>query len=376
MKLLYLCQRKIIHDFPLWVEYSKLYPEDEVCVMSVNKDVAGLEDQYTTHQQCKTINEVSSWLLSDEELERFIYAADCIFIKSAKEDNRIMPLINSRGGGIRVFRISETLNKIPSTTFKNRLSYIKKYINIAIHKDFIKDYDINGQTIFLCQSNKLSFELRLMGVSSDRIIRFGYFNYYLYPNEHYLTSQRNGIVNITRRTWFKNNNLLLPFYNFMSRYKTTEMNIYGNIDERDVGIFQHNDNGQKIKLKGFVPNDTVKKELSHADIYFFPSTYGEGFGVALLEAMAAGCIVFANKKAGATKFVVEHNVNGFAFSNRRELHQCIKRYVEMNDKEKQRMRNNAIATIKNDWDPVSAAKKLNAFLKENRIASKGPFSKY
>jgi glycosyltransferase involved in cell wall biosynthesis len=50
--------------------------------------------------------------------------------------------------------------------------------------------------------------------------------------------------------------------------------------------------------------------LAHADIFLLPSRF-EGFGLTLVEAMAAGCVPIATHLQGITDMIVEDGVSGF-----------------------------------------------------------------
>jgi alpha-1,3-mannosyltransferase len=66
---------------------------------------------------------------------------------------------------------------------------------------------------------------------------------------------------------------------------------------------------KKIVWHGNVEDEKLLEFLSKSHLCFFPSTY-EGFGITLIEAMAAGCICVANDIL-AYKSIVENNKNGF-----------------------------------------------------------------
>jgi glycosyltransferase involved in cell wall biosynthesis len=60
------------------------------------------------------------------------------------------------------------------------------------------------------------------------------------------------------------------------------------------------------------PGD-VAEAMEQADIYVMPSNREEGWGVALAEAMAAGCACGAAVEAGATRVLIRDGENGFHF---------------------------------------------------------------
>ncbi|MEJ7862272.1 MAG: glycosyltransferase family 4 protein [Pyrinomonadaceae bacterium] len=68
--------------------------------------------------------------------------------------------------------------------------------------------------------------------------------------------------------------------------------------------------GANFFYGGIISGEDKWKELSRSDIFLLPSRYGEGLPVAMLEAMAAGCVVLVSEMASIGA-VVEDGVNGF-----------------------------------------------------------------
>lgn len=59
-----------------------------------------------------------------------------------------------------------------------------------------------------------------------------------------------------------------------------------------------------IHFVGLVPRDKLLSYYKSADICVFPSTYNEGFGITVLEAMAAGNVVIASATGGMKERIV------------------------------------------------------------------------
>ena len=73
--------------------------------------------------------------------------------------------------------------------------------------------------------------------------------------------------------------------------------------------------GEKFQYGGIVSGAEKWRELAQADLFLLPSRYGEGLPMAMLEAMAAGCVVIVSEMA-STGAVVENGVNGFLIEPR------------------------------------------------------------
>jgi glycosyltransferase involved in cell wall biosynthesis len=70
--------------------------------------------------------------------------------------------------------------------------------------------------------------------------------------------------------------------------------------------------GNSVEFRGSVAPDKVPVLLTSHDVFLMPSRF-EGFPVALVEAMAAGCVPVASHIAGVTDMAVEHGRNGYLF---------------------------------------------------------------
>jgi glycosyltransferase involved in cell wall biosynthesis len=65
-----------------------------------------------------------------------------------------------------------------------------------------------------------------------------------------------------------------------------------------------------VGFAGQVPPQEVPARLASADIFLMPSRF-EGFGLSLVEAMAAGCVPVATRLHGITDMIVADGVSGF-----------------------------------------------------------------
>lgn len=68
---------------------------------------------------------------------------------------------------------------------------------------------------------------------------------------------------------------------------------------------------ERVRCLGWVEPSELATILSRSDILLHPSPVHEPYGVAVIEAMAAGMIVLASDATGAGLDRIEHGVNGF-----------------------------------------------------------------
>ncbi len=69
----------------------------------------------------------------------------------------------------------------------------------------------------------------------------------------------------------------------------------------------------RVGFTGWTLSENVPRLMSQHDIFLFPSKY-EGYPIALIEAMAAGCVPVASRLAGITDSIIQDGVNGLLFS--------------------------------------------------------------
>lgn len=68
----------------------------------------------------------------------------------------------------------------------------------------------------------------------------------------------------------------------------------------------------RVTVLGAVRPGDVPSLLARHDVLIMPSRY-EGFGITLIEAMAAGCVPVVSRIAGVTDSIVRHDVTGLLF---------------------------------------------------------------
>lgn len=91
----------------------------------------------------------------------------------------------------------------------------------------------------------------------------------------------------------------------------------------------------RTKVLGFVPHERVPDLMNAHDVLLFPSVF-EGFSLALLEAMAAGCVPVASRIRGVTDHAVADGETGLLFPVG-DIRAAAARLVEL-DRDRSRLR--------------------------------------
>lgn len=131
----------------------------------------------------------------------------------------------------------------------------------------------------------------------------------------------------------------------------------------------------RIHFKGNIQTSEVKEFMLNTDIFLFTSGLREGWGVTLNEAMAHGCAVVANDAAGSTPWLIDDMENGMIYKhgNMKSLYK--KTETLINDQNLfQNVRQNALSTIKNEWNAVVAAERLISVISKELSGKKITFS--
>ena len=108
----------------------------------------------------------------------------------------------------------------------------------------------------------------------------------------------------------------------------------------------------------------VGAAMAAADIYVLPSNREEGWGVALAEAMAAGCACIAAQEAGATRMLIREGVNGLVFRSGNEV-ELADRLMDLltNARRRMQMGQQARADMLAQWQPDVVAPQFIRFIR-------------
>lgn len=281
-------------------------------------------------------------------LNNILNDADFILVGSV-EDKRIYSNIKNKNNLIFMFEHISKFNYHDLYKFRgirskfrfwktrnNRLKYLNLKPNYLLSLSYYSPKDFV-----------------MSGMKKNNCYNFGYFPKYSYINDKELKEKDNNLSMFIGRVEWKHPETALKIHQLLHKNnRNQKLEIYG---------FDNAVNTHDIQYYGFVEHSKIIRQLKKASIFIFSSDRREGWGVALAEAMSCGCIVFANKDAGATNILVNKE-NGFSFNSNNSLKRAIKKYQKMTDNEKMQMRINAVNTIKNLYSPENAAIRLREFL--------------
>lgn len=126
-----------------------------------------------------------------------------------------------------------------------------------------------------------------------------------------------------------------------------------------------------IKFETYMPINRTMDFMRSLDVYLFPSGRGEGWGVALNEAMDKGCVPIANAEAGATLELVDDGENGFVFQDG-DISSFAKA-IELLVNDRSRLADMSYAAWQKiqKWSPKGAAEILKRITEKKEIPVEG-----
>lgn len=236
----------------------------------------------------------------------------------------------------------------------------------------------------LCASAFLSNDLKLLGFDTEKCFKWGYFpkvqNYDAVP-------ERNNSP--VRLLWAGR---LID-----AKHTDDAINAAGSLRDRGVdftldiiGKGEREANLRKLVKKlgleaqvnflGAMSPEGVAEYMEKADIYLMTSSFYEGWGAVVNEAMSTGCAMLVSSAVGSAKFLINDGENGliYEYGNKRDLKEKLYRLATYKDLRK-RLSKAAFETIKNEYNQAVATERLLQFVKsgcdKNVINESGPMSK-
>ncbi|MDU3194806.1 MAG: glycosyltransferase [Clostridium perfringens] len=275
------------------------------------------------------------------------------FIKSRLEKDKL------------TFEYSERIFK------KGRIRILDPRVFRMCYKSYIK-YKKNRNFHLLCASSYTAPDMKMIGVFKEKNWKWGYFpEVKLYDIEYLTNLKNNDTINILWvgrfLEWKHPEHAILVAKKLKKEGYKFLLNIIGTgyLEEEMKYLIKTNRLENNVKILGSMSPEKVREYMECSNIFLFTSSYEEGWGAVLNEAMNSGCAIVAADSIGAVKYMLKNEENGFIYkyNNINQLYSYVKKLI--NDEElRNKIGVNAYKSIISEWNPKVAAKRLINLSKE------------
>ena len=206
---------------------------------------------------------------------------------------------------------SDTSIKVVTTvhdfTHQKYYNIFSNYINLWIKLRAIK----RSNAIICISENTKEDLLNFYNPRDDQILRVIYngisSDYKKIDNKDF--TYDNYFLFVGHRVKYKNFDFAIELLRKQNEFKLIVVG--GDQDKEAFFLNIDKDLRNRIIFKGFVSNNELNKLYNRAFCLFYPSSY-EGFGIPVIEAMAAGCPVIANDECLAVREIAQNNALFFS----------------------------------------------------------------
>lgn len=139
---------------------------------------------------------------------------------------------------------------------------------------------------------------------------------------------------------------------------------------------------EAISLYPFINHKEVITAMERADVFVFCSSFYEGWGAVVNEAMSSMCVVISSHSVGSAGTLIRHEENGllYGFGDIEDLASQIKKVAD-NPQLTEKLKNNAYHTVRGEWSAEEAAARFMNVCQEitkknhwRELYAKGPCS--
>ena len=315
MKVAFLTNIISSHQVELWDQFIS---HDEVYFKYVYTKKENDETRYKTTKRdyCVYSKDISA-------IEQFLDEYDILIVSLGSiEDERINKYLSGKNN---LFIYSEHVSK--KIDISKKCKKIKYYLYHLLHRG--KYYkSISRKNIVLCSSSHAGYDFHSSGFPKKNIFKFGYFPKYEFIDGE-LKSFKNIVFSGRNIEWKHPEDSIFALEYLKNEGENFSLLIAGKGFEN----YQFNNN-DSVSVLGELDHDKLITVLQNSDLYIFPSTREEGWGVALPEAMASGCFIIANSAAGSTNYLIKNGFNGFTYRNRKQLIKRLNQYLALSSRKK------------------------------------------
>lgn len=341
----------LLNNHQVWVadELYKILGDDFKFVMTSPKSYSDLKggDDYTSRTYC-----IDSSRSTENQKLAVTLATDadvCVFGACSQEYAIIRAKKNPMGIS---FECSERwLKKGLLNIFSPNL--IRWWLNY-------KRYYRRANFFRLCSSAYTKRDDELLGCYKDRHFKWGYFTRFEDQIPEMIQRESVKIIWCARFINWKNPEVVVQLGRNLKRKKIRfVIDMYGDGPLKDEVINQIKHEGVEdvIIVHGNKPNKEILKSMRNHDIFILTSNMREGWGAVLGEAMGKGCCPVASVECGAVPYLIENGENGFSYVNFEDLENKVE-WLIRHTEERNHMRIKSYETIKQIWNPLTAAKNL------------------
>ena len=249
--------------------------------------------------------------------------------------------------------------------FKKSVLQILKPRNYKLVKQRYLSYKDKNLYI-LAASAFLSYDLSHYNFPKEKIFKWGYFPEMEKINTY--EKKENSILFAGRFLDWKHAETVIKTAKLLNNDKIDfKVSLVGDGPEKEKlqSLVKKYNINSCVEFLGIKSHQEVMQLMNEHKIFMFTSSFREGWGAVLNEAMANGCAVVTSSAAGATPFLVKHNQNGkvYKYGKNKDAYKCIKELL-LNQSEIERFGENAIKTIENDYSGEVAAGRLVEAVRE------------
>lgn len=297
-------------------------------------------------------------------INRLVIEADAVIMGGTHEEE----LINLRVKTGKLFLFySERWHK-------RRRSYLAlplRYLNGYVYHRFTRFNHLN--TYMLCASSFVPNDCKWAFAFKNKTYKWGYFPPFKEISINEVMDKRQvkdcvDVLYVARSLKLKHPELAIKAIQnlYLQGYKV-KLTMVGGVfdgDKNSKKVFEYCKNQEKltpdcITVLGAVENSKVRDLMLNSDIFVFTSDRNEGWGASLNEAMSSGCACVVSDAIGSSHFLINNEVNGLLFKNKRlsSLQLQIQRLLD-DDMLRKKISFNGYYTILNEWRPEIAAQRL------------------
>lgn len=309
---------------------------------------------------------------------KMIMESDIVIFGGVDEEGYISERLEA---GKIVIRSSERLYKDGQWKAISPRGLIKKYHDHTRYR--------NSQVYLLCDGGYVASDFHIVRAYPDKMFRWGYFpRVKEYELDALFVDKTHEIPELLwtgRFVGFKHPEYIPELAKRLKQEKIAAHITYigeGQMEDRILPLLEAEELQSMVTHLPFQSPEVVRTYMEKANIYLFPSDYGEGWGAVLNEAMNSACAVVANQAAGATPYLCEDEENALIYKNGdfEEFYNCVVRLIK-DTALQQKLGRNAYHTMTGLWNAENAARRLLVQCermlagKEITFEAEGPMSK-